>query len=192
MTRTFRALDDRVRMTLRSAEYELLRSLRDQLEEALRAPDPGDPAIQRLFPPPVLGDAQVELEIRSPLVDALLEDRLRALDDLLGLLDRGRMARGAWRVDLHDDEPVMVLRILNDLRLAIGARLDVEALDRDQLTEDDPATYRLAVMDLLGWWQEQLLVVLDPSLADEPDDRPAHGADPDGADPDGADPDADD
>lgn len=186
MSRSFRAVAGGIRMSLSDPERELLVDLRDQLAAALAAPDPGDPAIKRLFPTPVLGDAQVEFEVRGPLVDALLEDRLTALDAVLELLERATWHRGNWRVLLRDDEPTLILQVLNDLRLAIGARIDIEALDRDAIAEDDPVVMRLALMDLLGWWQEQLLVVLDPSLADEP----AHeggGSGSDVAQPDGTD-----
>ena len=64
-------------------------------------------------------------------------------------------------VDLAEDEPLQVLGVLNDIRLAIGARIDIEAIDRDQVSEDDPVAYPIAVMDHLGWWQEQLLAILD-------------------------------
>ena len=56
-----------------------------------------------------------------------------------------------------------MLGVLNDLRLAIGAQVGIESLERDRLDPDDPVTYRVAVMDHLGWLQEQLLHVLDPS-----------------------------
>lgn len=161
-------------MTLSRGEYELLTSLREQLQEALRVPDPADPAMTRLFPAPVLGDPAAELEARDAIVDELLERRLDALEELESILRRGSSHRGSWRVQLSDEEPMVVLGVLNDCRLAIGARIDVEALDRDALDRDDPIAYRLAVMDHLGWWQEQLLAVLEPGVdgsVEDEDDR---------------------
>lgn len=115
----------------------------------------------RLFPPAVLGDEQVAAEVRDLLEEELLRDRLAALEELLAVLERGQRSRSKLTVELTDDEPRLVLMVLNDLRLAIGARIDVEALDRETIDEHHPAAYPLAVMDHLGWWQEQLLMVLD-------------------------------
>ncbi len=166
MSRTFRRHGRAIRATFGEGELELLRSLRDQLREALASPDPDDPVIKRLFPPAVLGDPEAEREMRALLVDDLLASRLAGLDALVGLLDRGTLHRGSVRIDLVDDEPMLVLGVLNDVRLAIGARIDIEALDRGSVTDDDPVSYRLALMDHLGWWQEQLLSIMGGSGID--------------------------
>lgn len=57
---------------------------------------------------------------------------------------------------LTTDEADAVLRVLNEARLALGARLgiDVEA-DHDELPEESRQ-----VMDYLGWIQEELTVEL--------------------------------
>lgn len=59
-------------------------------------------------------------------------------------------------VVLDEEEANAVLRVLNEARLALGARLgiDVEA-DHDELPEDSRQ-----VMDYLGWIQEELAVEL--------------------------------
>ena len=183
MSRTFRRHGRAIRATFGKGELELLRSLRDQLRDTLTAPDPDDPVIKRLFPPAVLGDPEAEREMRALLVDDLLASRLAGLEALVELLDRATPHRNSVRIDLVEDEPLLVLGVLNDVRLAIGARIDIEALDRDAIADDDPVQYRLALMDHLGWWQEQLLAVMSssPGTLDHP---PAAGAPPTaGADP---------
>lgn len=162
MSRTFRSAGDAVRATFHPAEVELIRRLHDELITALEVRDPDDPVIRRLFPPAVLGDPDVEEELRALFDDALIADRLSALRVLIEILDRGELHRGKLRVDLVEDEPLVVLRVLNDVRLAIGARIDVEALDRDTVSAEDEAAYPLAVMDHLAWWQEQLVGIIDP------------------------------
>jgi len=159
----------------------LLRQLRAQLREALASPDADDPIIKRLFPPAILGDPEAEREMRALLIDDLLTSRLAGLDALVELLDRGTPHRGSVRIDLVDDEPLLVLGVLNDVRLAIGARIDIEALDRASLAIDDPVQYRLALMDHLGWWQEQLLSIMSPSLGAMAE--PLSDSDPSEADP---------
>lgn len=161
MSGTFSRHGDRIRMQLRPPEVDLLGRLAGELRTALDAPGTDDPVHSRLFPPAVLGDPEADREVRDLLADALLADRLAGLASVLELLERGRRSRGRLVVDLRDDEPLLVLGVLNDIRLAIGARIDIEALDREQVREEDPVAYPIAVMDHLGWWQEQLLAILD-------------------------------
>ena len=167
MTATFSRHGAGIRLQLRPQEVDLLVRLAGELRTALDQPEADDPVVARLFPPAVLGDPEADREVRDLLADALLADRLTGLEAVLEVLDRGRRARGRLVVDLVDDEPLLLLGVLNDLRLAIGARIDIEALDRDHVGEDDPVIYPLAVMDHLGWWQEQLLAILDSQDAAE-------------------------
>jgi hypothetical protein len=162
MGRTFKRHGDAIRAHLTPVEEELLRSARAQLRAALAADDTDDPVVQRLFPSAVLGDADADRELRHLLKDELVTVRLAGLDALVELLDRGTHHRHGLRIELRDDEPLLVLGVLNDLRLAIGARLGIEELDRDRIDPDDPVAYRLAVMDHLAWWQEELLAIVDP------------------------------
>jgi hypothetical protein len=162
VTRPFRRHGDAIRMHLEPIEVELLRSTRDGLLAALEGGDPTDPIVQRLFPAAVVGDDEADDELRRLLHDDLLTARLEGLEALVALLDRGQPHRGGIRVELTDDEPLLVLGVLNDLRLAIGARLGIEDLDRATIAEDDPMAYRLAVMDHLAGLQEQLLSIVDP------------------------------
>jgi hypothetical protein len=173
VTRTFRRHGDHVRMQLEPIEVDLLRTTRDGVRAAISGGDGSDPINRRLFPRALDGDAEADEELRRLLHDDLLAARLAGLDALVELLDRGTPHRGVLRVDLRDDEPMLVLGVLNDLRLAIGARVGIEHLDRAALDEDDPVAYRLAVMDHLAGMQEQLLAILDPpSVSVHQDLRP--------------------
>ena len=166
MTATFARRDGTIRFTLRAPEVDLLHRLTDELRHALDTSEPDDPVISRLFPPAVLGDPEADREVRDLLADALLADRLTGLEAVTTLLARGRRSRGRLVVDLVEDEPLLVLGVLNDIRLAIGARIDIDVIDREQVGEQDPVAYPIAVMDHLGWWQEQLLVALDVGEVD--------------------------
>ena len=149
-------------MELEDFELELLRSLRTGLRALLDDPTPQDPVVQRLFPVAVVGDDAADAELRRLLWDDLLRDRLHGLDAVAAILARGQKHRGRFRVDLEEDEPTLVLGVLNDIRLTLGARLGIEHLDRDEVDEQHPAAPTLAVMDHLAWLQEDLLRVLDP------------------------------
>lgn len=163
MTRTFKRHGDAIRMELEPFEVELLRSLHEELRARLVESGEDDPVRARLFPPAVPEDGAVDAEVRALIHDDLLQSRLEGLDELAALLDRGgRTARGKLRVDLEEEEPALVLGVLNDIRLAIGVRVGIDRLDRDSLDEDDPAAHSVAVMDHFAWLQEQLLAVLDP------------------------------
>jgi hypothetical protein len=204
MGRTFKRHGEAIRATFTPVEERLLRSAREQLRDALTDDDPADPVIERLYPSTVLGDAEADVELRGLLKDDLLTVRLAGLDALVEVLDRGTHHRHGLRVELRDDEPLLVLGVLNDLRLAIGARLGIERIDRDTVDPEDPLAYRIAVMDHLAWWQEELLAIVDPmavawtQTADLGDIEPDE-LDPDDAagspsgtagDPDGSDPEA--
>ena len=150
-------------MQLDAIEVDLLHGLEQGLRAALEGNDADDPVVARLFPSTVGGDDEADRELRGLIHDDLLRSRLASLDTLLGLLERGTRRGRGIRVDLVDEEPLLVLGVLNDLRLAIGAQVGIETLEREQLHPDDPVTYRVAVMDHLAWLQEQLLQVLDPA-----------------------------
>lgn len=151
-----------VRLELEPFEVELLRALAPGLRQLLEDPDPDDPAVARLFPATIADDDEADAELRRLIFDDLLEERLAGLAALEEILDRGVAHRSRLRVDLVEDEPALVLGVLNDVRLTLGARIGIEQLDRDEIDVDHPAAATVAMMDHLGWFQEQLLSVVDP------------------------------
>ncbi len=158
-----RSVDEGVLILLEDFELDLLRQLPQGLRTLLDDPDPDDPAVQRLFPACVEDDDEADAELRRMIFDDLLRDRLEGLDALSGVLERAERHRGRNRVILTEDEPALMLGVLNDVRLTLGARAGIERLDRSEITADHPVAPTVAVMDHLGWLQEQLLEVLDPS-----------------------------
>lgn len=166
---------DAVRMQLRDEEVGLLRRLRDELHAVLTHGSADDPVTTRFFPATVSGDDDADTELRRLIHDDLLESRLVALDEMLAYLDRAERHRRRQVVDLVEGEPVLVLGVLNDMRLALGARVGLEHVELRDLHVDDEVAGSLAVMDYLAMWQEQLLAVLDPpatSHYDESHDEP--------------------
>lgn len=162
---------------MESWEAPLLRGLRDDLRRLLETSDPDDPVVRRFHPPTVRGDQRADDELRRLIHDELLTSRLAGLDALIEVLDRARPQRGGdeLRVELADDEPMLVLGVLNDVRLALGARVGIERLDRGSVAEDDPVAPTLALMDHLAFLQESLLAIVDPpSLAHYEDHQHDH------------------
>lgn len=156
-----------MRVELEDFEHDLLRSLPVALRALLDDPDPRDPAFGRLFPAAVPGDDEADAELRHFIYEDLLRSRLEALDDVGAILDRATPRRGRLRVDLVEDEPALLLGVLNDVRLTLGARVGIDRLDRDEIDIEHPAAPTLAVMDHLGWFQEQLLRAIDPVSLDD-------------------------
>ena len=117
-------------------------------------PKGSDPAADRLNVPVYLDDPDANEEWWR-LMGQDLEAARRA--------DRAafsRMLSADEGVTLDVDEADAVLRVLNDARLVLGARLGVEVeADHDELSEDSRQ-----VLDYLGWIQEELTSELTKSL----------------------------
>lgn len=151
-----------MRWTLDEVEVDLLRTLVSSLADVLAGRDPRDAAVQRLFPATVVGDDEADAELRGLIHDDLAGVKRAGLDALGAILDRATHRGGHLRIELSPDDTLLVLGVLNDLRLAIGARIGITDLDRDDVDPNSALGYRLAVMDHLGLWQELLLGIVDP------------------------------
>jgi len=160
----FRRRGAALELHLDAFEVQLLRDLQAMVVEALDHADIADPALHRLFPTAVADDAMADADLRAMVFDSLMEGRRAGLDALVEILDRGDRGSKGVRVVLHDDEPALVLGVLNDVRLALGARIGVEQLERDALDDVDEARVQgLAIIDHLAWIQEQLIAEVDPA-----------------------------
>ncbi len=113
-----------------------------------------DPAADRLQVPVYLDDPEANEEwwrlMGRELTAARREDR--------NVFERVVASEAVTTVS--NEEADAMLRVLNEARLALGARLgiDVEA-DHDELPE-----HSRQVMDYLGWIQEELTVELTRAL----------------------------
>ena len=125
----------------RSLLLGLAGELRAQLED-----ESGDPSLRRLFPP-AYDDADDERGYRELAGDELLSGRRQALELL---------AATALSDRLSAEEADAWLRALNDLRLVLGTRLDVQ----EDMLLDAPQTPDLALYGYLSWLQEQLVAAL--------------------------------
>jgi hypothetical protein len=121
--RPFRSRGDDVVARLDPAEAGILGLLLDQLEQLLEADadDVGDdPVLARLFPDGHRGDPRLAADYRE-----LTESSLRSgkAEDLA--IVRASLPPGGGEVRLDADQAGAWLRTTNDLRLALGTRLDV-------------------------------------------------------------------
>ncbi len=130
--RPFRALRGEVVARLDPAEVGVLGLLLDQLEQLLDADEVGDdPVLQRLFPDGHRGDRELAADYRD-----MTEESLRSgkADDLATV--RATLPPEGGEVRLDGDQAGAWLRSTNDIRLALGVRLDI---DQDTEPPDDPA-----------------------------------------------------
>jgi len=148
----FQTVADGIRVELSPEERVFLGDVLPLLA-GIGAPG-ADPAADRLNVPVYLNDPDANEEWWRLMGQDLNEAR--------------RTDRAVFHRMVSSDEPITVdpeqadaiLRVLNEARLALGARLgiDVEA-DHDDLAEDSRQ-----VMDYLGWIQEELTTELMKAL----------------------------
>ena len=153
----------------------VLLELCDQLERLVRTEDPAsDPAVARLFPAAYPDDPLRELEYERSTGGDLAAGRLEALERMRATIDADPLDEGA---------AVAWLRTINDLRLVLGSRLDVEETTEPDDFADDPAGARSFDLYLtLGEVQALLLRALDPAAMEPPGalDPPDPGPERDG------------
>ena len=148
------APDGGVIVRLPAVERELLQQLRTELVTLLET-EPGDPSLERLFPP-AYEDKRAEREYRRLMGEELLTGRRRALDVLEAT---------AGQEQLSAEEAESWLTALNDLRLVLGTRLAVqEDTFVDGLNVHDPRAPELAVYSYLTWLQDSLVSAVAQSL----------------------------
>jgi hypothetical protein len=134
-----------VLVRLSPEERSLLLGLAAELRSLLEGAS-GDPSLRRLFPP-AYEDEQDERAYRDLTGGELLDGRREALELLAATAEKDRLSA---------EEADAWLRALNDLRLVLGTRLDVQ----EGTLLDDPRTPELAIYGYLSWLQEQLVAAL--------------------------------
>ena len=109
---------------LEPAEARIVALLLDQLEQLLTAEIEdvtGDPVIARLLPPGHRGDPEIAADYREMTESAL---RSGKADDLATV--RASLPPDGGTVRLDPEQATAWLRTSNDLRLALGTRLDIQ------------------------------------------------------------------
>ena len=139
-----------LRLRLPDDERELLELLCGELRERV-GDEPDHPDLRRLFPPAHADDPEAEEAYRQLVGSQLDAGRERAIATVQATLSSDT---------LTIDEAESWLRVLNDLRLVLGTRLDVTEEMSWDLDPGDPAAAELAVYAYLSWLQEQLVEAL--------------------------------
>ncbi|HYY44043.1 MAG TPA: DUF2017 family protein [Actinomycetota bacterium] len=144
---------ERMEVFFEEHEADLLRGLLQELRALLDTDMPGDAVRQRLFPR-AYQEEEDERSYRELVGDDLERRRKAAVIALQQRLGPS----GAAHMSLTRDEADSLLRILTDLRLAIGTRLGVtEEAMNDELDPSRPDAPAWTVLHWLGWVQESML-----------------------------------
>jgi hypothetical protein len=174
-------LDAHEASVLRSLVASVLGMLEDRAKQAphddlaaltgLRTGDPTPPdipALQRLLPEFHRPDADATVHPDDESAD--LNGALRSLHEP-GIID-SKLAAGAvilrtvpedgGKVVLNPEQAEAWLYGLNDVRLALGATLGIDADTPEVLDDDDPRAPHLDVYHWLTWMQDSLVQALHP------------------------------
>ena len=140
------------------AEAGIVGLLLDQLEQLLAADADdvaGDPVMERLLPDGHRSDPELAADYRE-----LTESSLRSgkSDDLA--IVRATLPDGGGEVRLDPDQAASWLRTSNDLRLALGTRLDITEDTEPPDEIADEQDQQLAVYDWLTALQGSLVDAL--------------------------------
>lgn len=135
---------------------EILISLAQQLDEELESDSPD---LARLFPTAYNDDPDMDAGYQI-LARGQLVDQRRAAIQVLRTTARNSL--------LSEDELNAWMRIVNDLRLVIGTRLDVAEGDYD-IDENDPDAALHGIYQVLGFVLSDFVDALTGSLPIKPD-----------------------
>ena len=142
-----------IALQLEAHEADLLRSLLAEMRTLLEADIPQDAIKERLFPRAFDQDDD-ESSFRSLVGDDLAAAKRQAVADVGTTLGEA----GPVEVSLEPAQVETWLRLLTDLRLAIGTRLEVtEEVMGAEVDPSHPDAAALSVLHWLGWIQGSIL-----------------------------------
>ncbi|MFA1550623.1 DUF2017 domain-containing protein [Actinomadura chokoriensis] len=164
-----------IRVRLEAEETALLRALMEQMLALIgdapgaddelaamgiaeNAVTPDDPVLARLFPDAYRDDGEAAGEFRRYTEMGLRDGKREAAGMVLGALDDE-----GGDIVLDEKQAQGWLRALNDVRLALGTRLDITEdwyEETNQMDPRDPRAPLFAAYDWLTMLQESLVRVL--------------------------------
>jgi hypothetical protein len=120
---------------------------------------PEDVVLQRLLPDAYKEDDQAAAEFRRFTERGLRDNKVTDAKRVLTAIEGAASVSDG--ISLEPDDQLAWLRALNDLRLAIGTRLDIQEEDDhtvwEKLPDDDPRRLTYDLYDWLGYVQSALL-----------------------------------
>jgi hypothetical protein len=119
---------------------------------------PEDEVLQRLLPDAYKEDDQAAAEFRRFTERGLRDGKITDAKRVLTAIEEAEFPNDG--ITVEGDDQISWLRAINDLRLAIGARLGIEEDDYEMwanLPEEDPRRLTYDLYDWLGYLQSALL-----------------------------------
>lgn len=164
------------RLAVPAGGARLLRGLVAELVALHDDPDDHHPSWQRLYPR-TTADPRLDRDLRDLVHPDLVEGRREALEQVGEAL--ADVADDAQSIELDDEQAVAVLGVVNDVRIAMAAAIDLPGLlatHDGELPESLPESTLAAaeLVDWMGFLQEQVLASLAPESQSHFDD-PVHG-----------------
>jgi hypothetical protein len=146
-----------LRLRFDPVEAVLLGSLLDELADALEsdALDDDDPVRQRLFPDGYRDDDDAAAEFRSLTEGSLSAERSERARDCAR-----QLTPGVTELELDGDAGERWIQVLNDLRLALGTRLEITEEDEPEFEPDDPDAEQRAIYYWLTGMQDAVVRAL--------------------------------
>ena len=157
-----------LRVGLDEQEAGILRGLTAEMRLLLEADVPRrDDVLHRLFPP-AHEDPQEQQAYEELGGDELRRVKTEALETV----ERGLGDAGDASLELTESEVDEWLRLVNDLRLAIGTRLEVDDTKMERpFDPNDPEAPALSVLHWLGWLQGAMLEEMAGDVRPEQEER---------------------
>jgi hypothetical protein len=143
----------RYQLELPAEERAVLRQLVAELEIMLTGEEilGGDPGLRRLFPPAYTDEPEAEAEYRGLMHEDLVERHRAALTTVTETLEAGELAGeqlSGW------------LSAINNLRLVIGTKLDIQEGEGVEIDPDDPEAATRAIYLYLSMLEEEVVEAL--------------------------------
>jgi hypothetical protein len=149
-----------VRVRLDQVEVSLFVSLVNDflsLLEAETADEPNaapDPVLDRLFPD-AYADAEPAAEFRALTRAGLRDDRVER-----AVASRDELLEVDGELNLDDAAGTRWIQVINDLRLALGTRLEITEDDDHSVDPDAPDAQARTIYFWLTWLQDSLVQAL--------------------------------
>lgn len=141
-----------VELRLPDEERAFLATLGPELRGLYEAEPGSDPVLDRLFPVAYPTDEDRQTEYRLLVQDELRESLVGAIDTLSASVDAER---------LDEEQADAWMRAINQVRLVLGARLEVSEEGGERpLERDDPRLPAFAAYDYLSLLQSELIDAL--------------------------------
>lgn len=151
--------DGGIRVRLGAPEADTLSSLVADLVAALQPGglDADDPVYRRLYPDGYQDNPEAADAFRSLTEQSLRDERLVRAEQCLAELAAAGSGRGKLDVTLDPSAAERWLRVLNDMRLAIGTRIGITEDDDYDFRPDDPEAMPRAIYAYLTGVQDALV-----------------------------------